>query len=82
VDTCWGTDGDTFTMSWSERDGPSVSAPKRRGFGTMVIEGMAKQSVDGAVEVHYAPSGLTWRLNCPAANALEPINFQLEGKPN
>jgi PAS domain S-box-containing protein len=75
VDTCWGTDGDTFTMSWSERDGPSVSAPKRRGFGTMVIEGMTKQSVDGAVELDYAPSGLTWRLNCRAANALEPANF-------
>jgi two-component sensor histidine kinase len=82
VDTCWETDGDTFTMSWSERDGPSVSAPKRRGFGTMVIEGMTKQSVDGAVELDYAPSGLTWRLNCPATNALEPADFPVEGKPN
>jgi two-component sensor histidine kinase len=69
-------------MSWSEREGPPVLAPKRRGFGTMVIEGMAKQSVDGAVELDYAPSGLSWRLNCPAANALEPANFQLDGKPN
>jgi two-component sensor histidine kinase len=48
-------------MSWSEREGPPVSAPKRRGFGTMVIEEMAKQSVDGAVELDYAPSGLSWR---------------------
>ena len=75
VDVSWGTHGDTFTMSWSEREGPPVSAPKRRGFGTMVIEGMAKQSVDGAVELNYAPSGLTWRLNCRAANALEPAYF-------
>jgi two-component sensor histidine kinase len=71
VDTFWGTYGDTFIMSWSEREGPPVSAPKRRGFGTMVIEGMAKQTVDGAVELDYAPSGLTWRLSCLAANALE-----------
>jgi PAS domain S-box-containing protein len=82
VNVSWGTDGDTFTMSWSEREGPPVLAPKRRGFGTMVIEGMAKQSVDGAVELDYAPSGLSWRLNCPAANALEPANFQVEGGPN
>jgi PAS domain S-box-containing protein len=82
VDASWATDGDIFTMSWSERDGPPVSAPKRRGFGTMVIEGMAKQSVDGAIEVHYAPSGLTWRLNCPTANVLEPANVQVGGKPN
>jgi len=71
VDIGWATGGDTFSMSWTERDGPPVSAPKQRGFGTMVIEGMAKQSVDGAVELEYAPLGLTWRLTCPAANALE-----------
>jgi len=72
VDVSWGTDGDTLTMSWTEREGPSVSAPKRRGFGTIVMEAMAERSVDGKVDLDYAPSGLTWRLTCPAANALEP----------
>jgi PAS domain S-box-containing protein len=72
VDVCWGIDGDTFTMSWTEREGPLVSAPKRRGFGTVVMEAMAERSVGGAVDLDYAPSGLTWRLTCPAANALEP----------
>jgi PAS domain S-box-containing protein len=70
VDISWGADGGTFTMSWTERDGPPVSAPKRRGFGTIVIEAMAESSVDGAVDLDYAPSGVTWRLTCPAANAL------------
>jgi PAS domain S-box-containing protein len=72
VDVCWGNDGGTLTMSWTERDGPPVSAPKRRGFGTIVMETMAERSVDGAVDLDYAPSGVTWRLTCPAANALEP----------
>ena len=72
VDACWGADGKAFTMSWTEREGPPVSAPKRRGFGTMVIEGMAKHDVDGVVDLDYAPSGLTWRLTCPVTNALEP----------
>jgi PAS domain S-box-containing protein len=72
VDVRWGADGDTFTMSWTERDGPPVSAPKRRGFGTIVMEAMAERSVGGVVDLDYAPSGLTWRLTCPAANALEP----------
>ncbi len=36
VDVRWGTSGDIFTMSWTERDGPPVSTPKRRGFGTIV----------------------------------------------
>jgi two-component sensor histidine kinase len=72
VDVRWGTDGGTFTMSWTEREGPPVTAPKRRGFGTLVMETMAGRSVDGVVDSDYAPSGLTWRLTCPAANALEP----------
>ncbi|HEX3449481.1 MAG TPA: HWE histidine kinase domain-containing protein, partial [Isosphaeraceae bacterium] len=72
VDVRWGTDGDTFAMSWTERDGPPVSAPKRRGFGTIVMEAMTERSVDGTVDLDYAPSGVTWRLTCPAANALEP----------
>jgi PAS domain S-box-containing protein len=74
VDIGWGTDSDTFIMSWVERDGPPVSAPKRRGFGTIVMGAMAECSVDGAVDLEYAPSGLTWRLTCPAANSLEPGN--------
>jgi PAS domain S-box-containing protein len=71
VDVRWGTDGDTLTMSWTERAGPPVSAPKRRGFGTIVMEAMTARSVEGKVDLDYAPSGLIWRLTCPAANALE-----------
>jgi two-component sensor histidine kinase len=71
VNISWGTDGDTFTMSWTERNGPPVSAPKRRGFGTIVMEAMTERSVDGRVGLDYAPAGVTWSLICPAANALE-----------
>jgi PAS domain S-box-containing protein len=71
VDVSWGTVGNTFTMSWSERDGPPVSKPQQWGFGNIVIKAMAEYSVDGAVDLHYVPSGVTWRLICPAANALE-----------
>jgi len=71
VDVCWRIDGNTFAMSWTERGGPPVSAPKQRGFGTIVMETMAERSVDGAVGIDYAPSGLTWRLTCPAGNVLE-----------
>jgi PAS domain S-box-containing protein len=75
----WRSDGDTLIMSWMEREGPPVSQPKRRGFGTIVMEAMAERSVDGKVDLEYAPSGLTWRLTCPAANALEtPSQFNTE----
>jgi PAS domain S-box-containing protein len=72
VDISWRIDGDTLTISWTERDGPPVSTPTRRGFGTVVTEAMVGYSVDGTVDLDYAPSGLTWRLTCPAARSLEP----------
>jgi PAS domain S-box-containing protein len=74
VDVCWRIDADTLSMSWTERDGPLVSAPKRRGFGTMVMEAMAEHSMDGTVDLDYAPSGVMWRLSCPAPNALSAGN--------
>jgi two-component sensor histidine kinase len=72
VDIGWGIKGDTFTISWMEREGPPASPPQRRGFGTVVMKAMAERSMDGRVELDYAPSGVTWRLTCPAPNALEP----------
>jgi two-component sensor histidine kinase len=75
VDVRWRVEGDTFMMSWTERNGPPVFRPERRGFGSSVVGAMAKLSVSGEVELDYAPSGLTWRLTCPAANAVEPVEL-------
>jgi PAS domain S-box-containing protein len=70
VDICWAAD-DVFTLSWVESGGPPVTAPKRRGFGSILMGVMAERSVGGAVELDHAPAGVRWRLTCPAANALE-----------
>jgi PAS domain S-box-containing protein len=78
VDVGWRLDGDIFTMNWSERSGPPVRQPERRGFGSTVIDPMAKRSVGGEVRLDYAPSGLVWQLTCPATNALERRNRQTE----
>jgi two-component sensor histidine kinase len=74
VNINWGTDGGTFAMGWTECGGPAVSAPERRGFGTVVMAAMAERSLGGTVDLDYPPSGVTWRLTCPVANALEPAN--------
>jgi PAS domain S-box-containing protein len=71
VDVSWRFDDEIFAMNWIERDGPRVSAPERQGFGGTVIDLMARRTVDGSVQLDYAPSGLMWRLTCPAMNALE-----------
>ena len=71
VDIGWRADGDTFAMSWLESNGPPVQPPGHRGFGTTVIESMAKLAIDGEVQLDYVPSGLEWHLSCPAANVLD-----------
>jgi PAS domain S-box-containing protein len=71
VDIWWQAAANMFTISWTENEGPPVAAPTRRGFGSTVIDTMAKYSVGGEVAIYYARSGLMWQLTCRAANALE-----------
>jgi two-component sensor histidine kinase len=71
VDVSWRLDGNIFTMNWTERGGPLVSAPTQRGFGSTVLNLMAKRTVGGEVDLDYAPSGVIWTLTCPSANSLE-----------
>jgi PAS domain S-box-containing protein len=79
VEVSWRRDGDDFVMSWTERDGPPVSTPGQRGFGTIVMQRMAERSVGGRVDLDYAPSGVIWRLTCPAANILERRRVPIGG---
>lgn len=76
VDIAWDCRADgagepQVTVSWVESGGPPVAQPKHRGFGTTVTTSMVKMGLGGEVEINYAPSGLEWRLACPAANILE-----------
>jgi PAS domain S-box-containing protein len=71
VEIFWATADGIFTMSWIECDGPPVSAPQQHGFGSVVMEEMTERSLGGNVRLDYAPSGVTWRLTCPATNAVE-----------
>jgi PAS domain S-box-containing protein len=71
VEVGWHLDGDVFAMTWSESNRPPVSPPERRGFGSVVVISMVKQTIDGDSELAYVSSGVVWKLTCPAANALE-----------
>jgi PAS domain S-box-containing protein len=71
VEVGWRLDGGVFAMTWSESNGPPVSPPERRGFGSVVVISMVKQTIDGESELDYVSSGVVWKLTCPAANALE-----------
>jgi PAS domain S-box-containing protein len=55
-----------FVLSWRERDGPPVSKPVHRGFGTRLIDQVARAELDAEVVLDFDPSGLRWQLSCRA----------------
>ena len=55
-----------LTLDWCERGGPSVTMPKRTGFGHVVMKMMIEQAVHGTVELNFAREGLRWSLKAPA----------------
>jgi two-component sensor histidine kinase len=66
----WAANG-TFTLGWTESGGPDVAAPSRRGFGSTVVKAMAEASLDGKVDLDFAPGGLRWQVVCPSSKVLE-----------
>jgi PAS domain S-box-containing protein len=71
VDIAWrlqrAGDGEhRFTMEWREDGGPTVVAPSRHGFGWTVLCQLTRMSLGAEVELEYAPTGVVWRLGCPA----------------
>ena len=72
-----GTD-QRFELSWKESGGPTVTKPSHRGFGSTVIDGMLKFSVNGEIDLDYAPGGLVWRFTCPAHKVLQSSDRQVQ----
>ena len=51
-------DAERLTLSWREMDGPPVTPPTRRGFGTRLIVGGLAHQLDGDVKLDFAPDGV------------------------
>src|SRR5260370_30870386 len=49
----WRFDGNIFAMSWTERNGPPVSPPERRGFCRTVLAAHGQRNRDRAVHLLY-----------------------------
>ena len=58
-------------MQWVEERGPKVSAPIRRGFGSLVMGPIVESALGGKVEIDFLESGLTWKLSAPVADGVE-----------
>lgn len=52
-------------LDWTESDGPEVSLPTRRGFGTIVIEQSIPFELQGEAAIAYPPEGVRARFKIP-----------------
>ena len=69
VAVCWrrASDGGV-ELSWTETGGPLVEQPKRRGFGSTLIERALAMETGGRAIVHYMRTGVVCDVFLPAAS--------------
>lgn len=65
--------GTSFTFLWKERGGPEVKPPVRRGFGSTILNDLAR-GFAASVEVEYAPEGFRYQLRAELARVGEVID--------
>jgi PAS domain S-box-containing protein len=68
LDVSWvicGGDGSALWLDWFESDGPPVSPPKHRGFGTRFLERGVTQQLQGTAEIDFDPGGFRCSMRIP-----------------
>lgn len=66
VAVTWRREADeTLTLTWTERGGPPVRAPERRGFGSLLIQRSVATELGGRADLTWAPEGLSCTLSFP-----------------
>ncbi len=55
-----------LTIDWRERGGPAVQPPKRRGFGSSIIERFVPFELQGEADIQYKVTGVEARFVIPA----------------
>ena len=54
-----------LNLDWLEKGGPKVEQPRRRGFGTTLLEKVVAVQCQAEVELNYHPDGLRFALALP-----------------
>ncbi|MDQ3470767.1 MAG: PAS domain-containing protein [Pseudomonadota bacterium] len=63
--------GDRLILHWREKDGPEVTPPTRKGFGTQVVERGLAHELKGEVHLDYRPEGVVCTIDVPAPRVAE-----------
>jgi two-component sensor histidine kinase len=57
--------GRRLSLIWQEADGPEITSPDRKSFGTRLLEDVVAHELNGEAELIYERRGLCYRLEFP-----------------
>jgi PAS domain S-box-containing protein len=82
VEVAWTCEGERLSLVWTEQGGPPVRPPAKLGFGSRLIDKLARGDLAGRAEATYAEQGLIFRLETTTraeASAAEPLRKNSAG---
>jgi two-component sensor histidine kinase len=65
----WSNEGGRLAMTWTERGGPPVEPPARKGFGMRLIERSLDKVLDSKVAIDFQAQGLVVAISMPLSRA-------------
>ncbi len=72
VHVTWSVEGKDLDkrlqLEWREHNGPPVEVPKRRGFGSTLLERVLGRQLQGDVRTEYLPEGIRVRVDAPLSD--------------
>lgn len=68
VEIAWtgGAAGEPLRIRWTERGGPPVTPPSRKGFGASVIRRSVSGALGGDARIHWQAEGVVCEIDLPA----------------
>ena len=66
-----------FRFVWTERNGPPVVPPDRRGFGSKLIESSLARDIQGVAVIRFERAGVVCEIGAPLSEIVAPANVAL-----
>ena len=60
-----GSSENEFSFTWQECNGPVVIPPRKKGFGSRLIENSLRSEIRAVTQLEFDPAGVRWTLQLP-----------------
>ena len=70
-----------FELIWQERDGPPVSPPQRRGFGSTLLDRVTGRELGGSAVIEFRPGGVRAVITADATALPRPVAAAAAASP-